>query len=247
MSEKSLHKIDVGNLATIEPLNDIEVFLDFCHNDIQSAIAELNKIKTEANRKHLQKLVYVNLVDRFDYLVDKLLLWLSINNPNLREEILRLVDEEPISKKEVFEIIFMKDRSYETVVDKMKDLTRGNLLRQRHSVKLCKILDKCLAWKAVSNQPRVGADGKIFAKTQRSKEQPNSIIGYADWLYSRRNSYVHGDGKHYSPKDFEYIQKTFMKGDLSTSLRLKLASIKSAVTYYTDLLTKVYEDIETMG
>lgn len=237
----SIQEIDIKNIATKEPLGEIGSFLDFCQNDIQSAIKELGKIKTEQNRKHLQRLVYVNLINRFDYLIDKLLLWLVINNKHLRDEVLKDTEKETISKKEVFEIFFMKDRSYELVIEKIKDLTRGGLLRERHSRKLHKILVKCLAWKNIE-KPRVSNDGKIFEKTKKNDKQPNNILGYTDWLYSRRNSLVHGDGKNYNSIDYEYMINQY-NVKLPKNFRLQIASITSAVNFYNDLLEKIKASI----
>ena len=235
-------EIDTKNIVIKEPLNDAEVFLNFCQNDIQSAIKELEKIKTENNRRHLQRLVYVNLINRFDYLVDKLLLWFAINNSFLRDEILKSIEQETISRKEVFEIFFMKDRSYDLIIEKIKDLARSSLLRERHSRKLHKILSKCLAWKNIE-KPRVNNDGKIFERTKKNSTQPNSISGYADWLYSRRNSLVHGDGKNYNKNDYDYIVKQHQV-KLPKNFRLQIASIKSAVNFYRSLLEKVKKSIE---
>ncbi|MDP1833366.1 MAG: hypothetical protein Q8L11_00340 [Candidatus Moranbacteria bacterium] len=240
----SFQELDIQNIATKEPLNDIRVFLEFCENDIQSATKELEGIQIEKNRKHLQKLVYVNLINRFDYLIDKLLLWFSINNKSLRDNILGTIEKETISKKEVFEIFFAKERSYELITEKIKELTRSNVLRSRHSSKLLKILDTCLNIKDCI-KPRVNnSNGKIFTKTTGNKNLPNSIIGYADWLYSRRNSLVHGDGIKYTPADFEYIKKTYNTTNLSITIRLQLTSITSAVNFYTDLLKIISDNIQ---
>lgn len=241
-STEIFQELDVQNITIKEPLSDIRVFLDFCKNDIKSATKELEGITAEANRKHLQKLVYVNLVNRFDYLIDKLLLWFSINNKNMRDEILKTIEKENISKKEVFEIFFMKDRSYELITEKIKDLARANVLRSRHSTKLLKLLVTCLDAKDCE-KPRVNKDGKIFSSATGNKKIPNTIIGYADWLYSRRNSSVHGDGKKYTSSDFEYIKKTYRTTELSMAIRLQLTSITSAVNFYTSLLDIISENI----
>ena len=244
-SQKNIQQIDVQNIRTKEPLNDIETFLDFCKSDIQSAVQELKTIKTEANRKHLQKLVYVHSINRFDYLVDRLLLWFSINNDSLREEILRSIKEESISRKEVFELFFMKERSYDSVTDQIRDLARNGLLRERHANKLGKILATCLDWKSIK-KPRVNKDGKIFASIKINKNQPNSIVGYADWLYSRRNSLVHGDGRQYDSRDFNFIRIHY-NVNLPKTFRLQLASITSAINFYEDLLGEMRIKIEKSG
>ncbi|MFA6183980.1 MAG: hypothetical protein WC682_02655 [Parcubacteria group bacterium] len=242
--QKDKFQLDIQNIAIKEPQSDIGVFLDFCKNDIQSATKELENIKVEKNRKHLQKLVYVNLVNRFDYLVDKLLLWFSVNNKSMRDEILGPLEKESISKKEVFEIFFVKEKSYELITEKIKELTKSNVLRSRHSTKILKILKTCLDIKDCE-KPRVNnGDGKIFTKTTGNKSLPNSIIGYADWLYSRRNSLVHGDGTCYTNNDFEYIKKQYKTTNLSKNIRLKLTSITSAVNFYNDLLKIISKNIE---
>lgn len=242
-SKKISLELDIQNIAIKEPLSDIRVFLDFCKKDIQSAIKELEGITIEKNRKHLQKLVYVNLVNRFDYLVDKLLLWFSVNNKSLRDEILKTIEKENITKKEVFELFFMKEKSYELITEKIRELTRSNILRSRHSTKILKLLGTCLKIKDCE-KPRVSNDGKIFARTTGNKKIPNTIIGYADWLYSRRNSSVHGDGKKYTTLDFEHIKKTYKTTDLSENIVLRLPSITSAVNFYTSLLAIISKDIQ---
>jgi len=239
--EKLIQKLDIENLAVKEPLNDMEVFLDFCKKDIQSATKELESIKTEKNRKHLQKLVYINLINRFDYLIDKLILWLSVNNKLLRNTILKSVEQESISRKEVFEIFFMKDRSYDLVIEKIRDLTRNNLLRDRHSKKLQKIMG-CLNTKDFFQKPRVNKAGKIYATWKKNKSQPNDITGYADWLYSRRNSLVHAIGTKYTTTDSEYIKRVFQV-NLPEDIKLKLASITSAVNFYSDLIEIIKKSI----
>jgi hypothetical protein len=241
---KKLQQLDTQNIETKEPLNDMGTFLEFCKNDIQSAIKELEGIKVVKNRKHLQKLVYVNLINRFDYLIDKLLLWFSINNKSMRDEIFGTLEKENISKKEVFEMLFVKEKAHELITEKIKELTRSNVLRSRHSSKLLKILKTCLGINDCE-KPRVNNnDGKILKRTAGKKNLPNSIIGYADWLYSRRNSLVHGDGKKYTSTDFDYIKEQYKTTNLSETIRLQLTSITSAINFYTDLLEIIKNNIQ---
>ena len=49
-----------------KPIDDFVAFLD---REVNSAVTELTKV-AEASRKHLQKLVYTNVVDRFDSTID---------------------------------------------------------------------------------------------------------------------------------------------------------------------------------
>lgn len=239
---KTTAKIELEGLGVDvkEILNLIDTFLDFCSKDISSAISELGNIKDEGNRKHLQKLVYVNLANRFDYLTDKLLLWFCINCQSLRDEMLETIKDQNISKKEVFELFLIGEKSYELVLKKIQNIARLGLLRERHSNKVLKILN-ILKIKGV-DQPRVNNDGKIFEKRKKFKTIPNSIYGYADWLYCRRNSIVHGDGINYTEQDRKNIIKQH-KVELKKGFKLQLTSIKTAETFYSDFLKIIKEGI----
>lgn len=238
---KAEGKIVLKYLETQEPHSLCEIFLDFCKKDIASTVKELDRLKSEDNRKHLQKLVYSNLVNKFDHLVDKLLLWSSINNTEIREDVLKTLDNAPIYKKEVFEIFFLKEKSYEYVIEKINDSARSSLLRQRHSVKLAKLLS-AVGWKSIE-KPRVNSDGKIFTTCKKNIKTPNGIIGYADWLYCRRNGIVHGDGYTYTKEDFDHLIKRYPGVDLSKNFKLQLSSITSATTYYIDFLSQFEEHL----
>lgn len=233
--------IDPAKYAVSEPLNLIEQYRVFCENEIEQAVKELGKIKIANNRVHLQKLVYTNLVNRFDSLVDNLVLWFSINNAAIRSEILKDLKDEPIDRKDVFELFIMREKVFGFLNDKIKSLATTNLLRDRHSKKVQKILSKALKWEEKEySKSRVYENGKIYDTRTGNKKQPNSIIGYADWLYSRRNSIVHGDGIHYIEQDYTHIRKNFANG-LPKNFRLQLPSITAATTFYINLL-KLIED-----
>lgn len=240
--KQSTGKIEIEGfeVEARETLSSIEDFSDFCSKDITSAIDELTGIKVVKNRKHLQKLVYVNLVNRFDSLVDKLILWLCINSQILRDEMLNTIKDQNISKKEVFELFLIGEKSYQLVLEKIQNIARLGILRGRHSSKILKILNT-LKIKDF-DRPRVNNDGKIFEKRKKFKNIPNSIYGYADWLYCRRNSIVHGDGINYTDQDRKNIIKQH-KVELKKSFKLQLTSIKTAETFYNDFLKIIKEGI----
>lgn len=234
-------KIDYKALEIKDPIKDIDFFIRFCSSDIESAIEELGAIQNDMNRKHLQRLVYVNLINRFDYLIDKLLLWFGVNNLKFRTEILKSLDEESITKKEVFEIFFLKEKSYDFIISKLRDVVRLRNLRERHSTKLHKIT-KILDFKNIE-KPRVNnSDGKILSERTKHSSIPNSILGYADWLYCRRNSIVHGDGTNYTNQDLEHLKKNYTI-NVSKTFKLSLPSIKTAITFYKDLLNMIKDEI----
>ncbi len=235
--------IDVKKVSISEPALLIDEFTRFCQDDISAAAKELKRLKTE-QRKHLQKLVYSNLVDRFDSLVDKLILWFSINRDDMRETILKKLETDTISKKEAYELFFLKDKSYDSVVSKIQDQVRVHFLRERHSSKLKRILQS-LGINDINN-PRVHENGVIYESRTYNKQHPNSILGYADWLYSRRNGMVHGNGKQLTRGDLEQIKSQF-KIDMSQVIRLKLSSITAAVTYYRQLSELILNALRNNG
>jgi hypothetical protein len=87
----------------------IEKFQDFNKTDIESAINELKKITIERNRVHLQKLVYSDLVNRFDVLVDSLIMEFSKSKGIFNESVLEGMRETPVFRKDLYEIFLVED------------------------------------------------------------------------------------------------------------------------------------------
>lgn len=215
----------------------IKKFEDFARTEIQAATKELERIRTEANRRHLQRLVYVNLINRFDTLIDTLLLKFSVLDSEFKRKVLNETREDAVFLKDVYEILLSKDPKT-TVEQRVAGVTRAKFLNQRHSNKLRILLQHCFGWKDTDlDRPRVFVNnGSIFTETSRLNpyKVPDTVIGYADWLYSRRNSFVHSDTKKLDKKDIELMKKKF-NADVATSISLKISSIKSASKFYTEL------------
>ena len=216
----------------------IKRFEDFIKDEVGEAIKELEIIKTESNRRHLQRLVYVDLVNRFDALVDNLLVqFSSIDIGNFKKKVLNETKDTEVFLKDIYEIFLTQDPK-NAVQLRVEEVTRGRFLNQRHSDKLRILLHDCFLLADTDLQrPRVFTNkGQIFADITRLKpyQVPDSIIGYADWLYCRRNSIVHGDGKNLNKKDLDTMKKKF-QAELSEKMRLQIASIRSAQIFYTDL------------
>lgn len=227
--------IDIEGYQLTELQGYIEVFLDFSRNDITSAVKELSKIKNESNRIHLQKLVYTNLVNRFDYLIDQVLVWLSSKNSTLRSVIFNTLEKEPLTKKETYELLFMSLQDKNFVMNKIEEMAQSYFLRVGHSVKLKKILSVVMEEKDLI-RPRVAKNGQIYTKKLDGKRQTQSILDYADWLYCRRNSITHGDGRNYESSDYERLKKRSIIS--SEKFNIALASIRTANTFYDQLLTE---------
>lgn len=215
----------------------VKKFEKFATTEIIEAIKELEGIGTEENRKHLQRLVYVNLVNRFDSLVDSLLLQFSVQDGKFKDKVLNETKEEAVFLKDVYEIL-LADNPKLAVEQRIEGVTRARFLSLRHSAKLRILLSNCFVWiDSDLNKPRVFTNnGSIFVDTKRLKPYkiPDSVIGYSDWLYSRRNALVHGDIKKLADRDIEIMKKMFGVVP-AASISLKISSIKSAARFYTEL------------
>ncbi|HCC06371.1 TPA: hypothetical protein DEP94_03380 [Candidatus Nomurabacteria bacterium] len=216
----------------------IKKFRKFSEKEIDSAVKELGNIKEEKNRKHLQRLVYTNLVNRFDVLLDNLLLiYGTKDSGDFKNVVLEKVKDTNITLKDFYQILLSED-SKVVATEKVEDLIRLNFLRERHSKKLRTLLEVCLQVESSElNRPRVNAnDGRIHTSyTPRGNNVPPSIIGYADYLYSKRNGLVHGDGALVVlSSDAKYLEKIF-KTKSAKFIGIKLSSIESASQFYTHL------------
>lgn len=227
----------------------IEKFEKFINQEIESAVSELAKIQTESNRKHLQRLVYINLVNRFDSLVDSLLLKISLIESEFKNRVLNELKEEPVYMKDLYDILLSKDPKT-SVERRVQNIVKLKFLNQRHSIKLRQLLYYGLGWKETDlDRPRVFTNnGSIFADVTRLPKPkiPDTVIGYADWLYSRRNAIVHHDKMEFIKNDSDLIKKRFHV-EVSKSISLKITSIKSASTYYLNLCKILKENIANIN
>jgi len=213
----------------------INDFLAFVDGDIASAVAEL-KIVAEPSRKHLQKLVYTNVVNRFDSTVDHLFLDNSLEEPMLSEMLEKLDD--PLSEGKVLRLISMSEEDVSGYIrGRAQNVLRNGILRERHSKKLRKLFE-VFSPSENCDQPRVNpSTGSITGKFKlQIKTIPCSIPGYADWLYCRRNALVHGgrNAKMLS-NDITQVQKLY-GCKLAANVRIKIGSIRNAVRFYREAL-----------
>ena len=226
----------------------LKKFTDFINSEIKSAIVELGKIKTESNRKHLQHLVYINLINRFDSFLDSLLLGFSVSESQFKERVLNEAKEAPVFLKDLYEIL-LSNNPVSSVKERVQGIVRFNFLNRRHSSKLRTLLKDCFEWPDSDlDRPRVFTNnGSIFQDTKRLSPYkiPDTVIGYSDWLYSRRNAMVHGDKPKIGGKDVDFMQKKY-NVELSRSISLKISSIKSAEKFYLDLVGLLVRQIDSV-
>jgi hypothetical protein len=222
-----LESLNLNDMNT-QKLVDLKKFVQ---KEIIPATSDLGKLD-DPSRKHLQKLVYTNLVDRFDSMIDGAIL------DNCREEY--LVDEaaksltQPVTESDLIRLLMYSENIQVALDTKLTNSLRNSILRERHSKKLCTLFRVFKPQEDAWNRPRVNiADGAIFDKiTPQQKNMPYSVCGYADWLYSRRNSIVHGAGTNrFLNNDLTQLKKLF-KCTPSSTFRIKLSSITNAAAFY---------------
>lgn len=213
-------------------------FIKFIDKAITPSVDELDKL-SDANRKHVQKLVYTNLIDRFDYLVDKLLL------ANCREDILVSKvfngNDKPVTESDLINLLLNSDSLESALEGRLQSKLRLSVLRQRHSRKLHTLLGLFDGVGDYANKPRVNpSKGDILVKFKvQAKSMPHSICGYADWLYSRRNTVVHGAGaSSFLDNDRKQIKKIYGV-QVSQSTKISTASIRTATNFYKQLCAKI--------
>lgn len=212
-------------------LKYVEEFQNFISDEVTEAAKELGKL-TEQSRKHLQKLTYTNLVDRFDVMIDKTIITNALHASLLEESLKQL--ESPISEAEVLRLLMDGRDINEVVEERVQSVLRNGVLRNRHSIKLQKLFEVAGEKTNVFKKPRVNiSTGKILQDfTPQTNKVPTSICGYADWLYSRRNSIVHGGGTgKISDIDLKQLKKLY-GAEVVTTTRLKLSAITVASEFY---------------
>jgi len=212
----------------------LKEFTKFLDKELVPGVDELEKL-SDNNRKHIQKLVYTNLVDRFDYAIDKLLL------ENCREEQLITKafegNNQPVTESDLVTLLLKSDDLQSALNTRLQDKLRLTVLRQRHSRKLFTFLSMCDEIGEFDKKPRVNpSTGEILDSFKvQIKTTPHSLCGYADWLYSRRNAIVHGAGAaKFLDNDEKQIKKHY-KVEVTKTFKISTSSIRTAVKFYQSL------------
>lgn len=213
----------------------IDEFLVFIEDDLAGATAELGKLQ-DTNRIHIQKLIFTNLVDRFDYAVDKTLLN-YVHHTQLRESLLKDMKDVVTDKRLIELLLKSQDELKNTLTEILQNELRSTVLRKRHSKKLehlCPILMPDVGL----SQNRVNiANGQVSSKSKFNRQIPVTILGYADWLYCRRNAVVHGGGTmKVSVNDLDHLKNVCKIPQPANSVKLNLGSIQNAANFYKSLI-----------
>jgi hypothetical protein len=210
----------------------LDGFTKYVEKEIQPATVDIKSLP-EKSRVHIQKLVYTNLVDRFDTIIDQMIL------DNCREDY--FVEEalkdgsSSISEAELYRLLLNSDGLQDALRLRLQAGLRNSVLRGRHSQKLMTLLQLSVPQtNAHKPVPRVNLNnGEILEKLKPQKRPvPQSIVGYADWLYARRNAIVHGAGSRSLLKnDVSQIKRLFQV-EVAGSFKIIVGSITSAATFY---------------
>ena len=209
----------------------ISTFQKFVNDQILTAVEELEYLE-DSQRVHLQKLVFTNLVDRFDTLIDDLLILNGRTDP-LLEQALKQLDQ-PIFERDLIRLL-MNSENLDTVFDKkISDGLRNSVMRQRHSKKIKYLCDTLIPDEDLKT-PRVNPlDGTISdSKKVYDKTIPHGILGYSDFTYSRRNSLVHGAGtSNFLSNDKVQIEKIY-KTKVKAGFRVTYKAVPAIAEFYT--------------
>ena len=130
----------------------------------------------DANRKPVQKLVYTNLVDRFDAIVDEAILE-NCRKEHLVEAAMKGMTQ-PFTEADVLRLLMEAQSIQDTIDTRLKDVLRIAVLRQRHSKKLATLFKVLKPDEDCLNKPRVNtATGQIFEEmTPQQKTIPYSAF-----------------------------------------------------------------------
>lgn len=220
----------------------IDAFKNYVDTQITPSVSEIKGLN-DNSRKHVQKLVYTNLVDRFDVMVDTAIL------TNCRSEfVIEAISPsltETVSEHYLLKLLMDTDNVQDAIDERLKAAIRNSILRKRHSQKLqflLKLFDK-LEYSKLKPQVQPG-NGNIVQSSNITKVNiPHSVCGFADWLYSRRNAIVHGVSKtpSYLENDVKKLKELY-KYDCPQSINLKFGAIEQTVRFYTCIVNILLDE-----
>jgi hypothetical protein len=237
-SKKEVGTILTGKTYALPVIQEINKFVSFCDNEILPVVPQLERMRSA--RVHLQKLVYAHVVDKFDLLVDQMLLWSATHLEVARGEILLAMSNTPITTKRVYELFLSGLQARELIEEEIVENSRVEYSKDNHENKVRKLTDY-VHWAEATKQLRVNTNGKISDKplkrTSIQKNTPSSVVGFAYYLFARRSGISHGDSRKFTEKDKVAMEKNYHIK--LTSFIIKPASIKTAVTFYKGFLEHV--------
>ena len=214
-------------------LDSVADFKKYLEKDFRPAYYEIGRLD-DKNRIHIQKSLYISLLNRFDSTLDDFFK----SNSNLeiddRSATIKADLEAPVTTK------MLKSTLKEGVgylEDKRRVAFMGDAARRKH-VDKARLMLKTIGFndKGLNNNRVNNLTGGIFNSFETtSSNAPSSIIGFIDWLYCRRNVLVHSGGRSAFDKSVvDRFQKDY-KVKLTT-IRISYGALSIADKFYSDLL-----------
>lgn len=213
-------------------MGSLRRFSVYLEKDFKPAYEEISKIAVSKNRVHIQKLLYVSLLNRFDSAIDEFF----YENPesDVLESAIKSSLSQPLT---AYEMIGLIRGGEDMIADKIRSIVKAEVGRKKHVDKLSMMLKQLGFSDSDIKKNRVNnASGSILDTYPATKTHPVSILGYADWLYSRRNVLVHSTKSNFDPQLKKRFKDTY-NVSLPDSIRLSIAALKTAGKFYTDLLS----------
>jgi len=208
-----------------------EEFRKYIEKQIEPSVEDIKKLD-DKSRKHVQKLIYANLVDRFDVMVDHLIL------ENCRSDfVIEAISPsltETVNEAYLLQLLMNAETVQDAIDEKLKNTIRNSVLRRRHSQKLQFLLKLFERLEYSTKKPQVQpGNGNVVQLAQKTRVNvPHSVCGYADWLYARRNAVVHGAGSsRYLENDKIQLKKLY-DYNCPDTFRLKIGAVTSSVKFY---------------
>lgn len=225
-----------------ETNSHIEEFKNFLKEDIGDASGIVEGISPDKKRIHITKLIFASAVDRFDHLIDKILLDRVEISPILQEELLQKHEKETLSEKQLYEIFLSDEDPKQRVLENLKNTLRTNVLRKRHSTKLKKLFESLDINPKIYQTSRVNPNKGVITEQfkKQDKSIPTSVIGYADWIYCRRNAIVHGGRSlNLAKYDIDFLEKEYKVKGSAVRVKIRKGSLSNIQNFYTDLIEKI--------
>lgn len=205
-------------------------FTRYVEKQIKPSVTDISGLSNQS-RKHVQKLIYTNLVDRFDVMVDHLILD-NCRHENIRAQISRQLGDS-VKESDLLHLLMDAENLQEAIDNRLKDAIRNTILRKRHSLKVQAALKLFEHIEYTKSKPYVSpGNGKIISTPKQYQVNvPQSVCGYADWLYSRRNGIVHGTGSSFLTSDKSRLKELY-KYNCPSSFKMKIGATNTAVKFY---------------
>lgn len=212
-------------------LSAVQDFWKYIERQISPSVEDIQNLE-DGSRKHVQKLIYTNLVDRFDVMVDHSIL------DNCRSEfVIEAISPsltETVNESYLLQLLMNADSVQDAIDERLRNAIRNTILRRRHSQKLQFLLKLFERLEYTTKKPQVQPGNGTIVETaaKTNVNVPHSVCGYADWLYARRNAVVHGSGSSkYLANDKVQMRKLY-DYDCPETFKLKIGAISSSIRFY---------------